>query len=158
VAPDPFGSEITVGAKSIGIQSPPKSKQLQSTIARALDERERRRFRHFSQHGQGFFEIKNQLLTTFGFSAACPQSRNIFAVRFFGEKFAPSGKYYTSVLRNQNRRNRIILTQEEPEPEPYPCSRFRFRFRFQFRFRLRFLLHKKYQTKSSLTGHWPTHA
>jgi hypothetical protein len=53
-----------------------------------------------------------------------------------------------AVLRNRNSRNRIILTQEEPEPEPYPCSRFRFRF----------LLHKKYQTKSTLTGHWPTHA
>jgi hypothetical protein len=51
--------------------------------------------------------------------------------------------------RNRNRRNRIILTQEEPEPEPYPCSRFRLRFRF--------LLQKKYQTKSTLTGHWPTH-
>jgi hypothetical protein len=50
--------------------------------------------------------------------------------------------------RNRNRRNRIILTQEEPEP--YPCSR--------FRFRLRFLLQKKYLTKSTLTGHWPTHA
>jgi hypothetical protein len=42
------------------------------------------------------------------------------------------------VLRNRNRRNRIILTQEEPKP--YPCSRFRF------------LLHKKYQTKSTLKG------
>jgi hypothetical protein len=52
--------------------------------------------------------------------------------------------------RNRNRRNRIILTQEEPEPEPYPCSRFRLRFRF--------LLQKKYETKSTLTGHWPTHA
>jgi hypothetical protein len=41
--------------------------------------------------------------------------------------------------RNRNRQNRIILTQEEPEP--YPFSRFRF------------LLHKKYQTKSTLTGH-----
>ncbi len=50
--------------------------------------------------------------------------------------------------RNRNRRNRIILTQEEPEP--YPCCR--------FRFRLRFLLQKKYKTKSTLTGHWPTHA
>jgi hypothetical protein len=47
------------------------------------------------QHGQGFFEVKNQLFTTFGFSAAGPQSRNIFAVLFFGEKIAPSGKYYT---------------------------------------------------------------
>jgi hypothetical protein len=48
------------------------------------------------QHGQGFFEVKkNQLFTTFGFSAAGPQSRNIFAVHFFGEKFAPSSKYYT---------------------------------------------------------------
>ncbi len=54
-----------------------------------------------------------------------------------------------AVLRNRSRkRNRIILTQEEPEP--YPCSRFRLRFRF--------LLQKKYQTKSTLTGHWPTHA
>ncbi len=44
--------------------------------------------------------------------------------------------------RNPNRRNCTILTQEEPEP--YPCSRFRLRFRF--------LLHKKYQTKSTLTG------
>ncbi len=59
---------LTVGAKSI--QSPPKSKQLQSTISRVLDEVERRRFRHFSHHGQGFFEVKNQLFTTFGFSAA----------------------------------------------------------------------------------------
>jgi hypothetical protein len=81
-----------VGAKNY-IQSPPKSKQLQSTISQALDELERRRFRHFSQHGQGFFEVKNQLFTTFGFSAAGPQSRNIFAVRFFGEKIAPSNKY-----------------------------------------------------------------
>jgi hypothetical protein len=60
-----------------------------------------------------------------------------------------------AVLRNRsvnrNRRNRIILTQEEPEP--YPCSRFRFRLRFLFRF----LLHKKYQSKSSLMGHWLTH-
>jgi hypothetical protein len=47
------------------------------------------------QHGQGFFEVKNQLFTTFGFSAAGPQSRNIFAVRFFGEKIPPSRKYYT---------------------------------------------------------------
>ncbi len=54
--------------------------------------------------------------------------------------------------RNRNRRNRIILTQEEPKLEPYPCSRFRFRFR------LRFLLQKKYETKSTLTGHWLTHA
>ncbi len=60
---------------------------------------------------------------------------------------------YQAVLRNRrqnrnwNSQNRINLTQEEPEPEPYPCSRFRFRF----------LLHKKYQTKSTLTGHWLTH-
>ncbi len=47
-----------------------------------------------------------------------------------------------ALLRNRNRRNCIILTQEEPGP--YPCSRFRFRF----------LLQKKYQTKSTLTGHW----
>jgi hypothetical protein len=71
------------------------AKQLQSTISRAPDELERRRFRHFSQHGQGFCEVKNQLFSTFGFSAAGPQSRNIFAVHFFGEKIAPSGKYYT---------------------------------------------------------------
>jgi hypothetical protein len=47
------------------------------------------------QHGQGFFDVKNQLSTTFGFSTAGPQSRNIFAVCFFGEKIALSGKYYT---------------------------------------------------------------
>jgi hypothetical protein len=69
--------------------------QLQSTISRALDELERRRFRHFSQQGQGFFEVKNQLFSTFGFSAAGPQSCNIFSVHFFGEKIPPSGKYYT---------------------------------------------------------------
>jgi hypothetical protein len=40
------------------------------------------RFRHFTQHGQGLFEVKNQLFTTSGFSAAGPQS----AVRFYGEK------------------------------------------------------------------------
>jgi hypothetical protein len=54
------------------------------------------------------------------------------------------------------------LELEPPEPyhfdprrtgtELYPCSRFRFRLRF------RFLLHKKYQTKSTQTGHWLTHA
>ncbi len=38
------------------------------------------------------------------------------------------GEDFRAVLRNRNRQNRIILTQEEPEP--YPCSRFRFRFRF----------------------------
>jgi hypothetical protein len=57
--------------------------------------------------------------------------------------------FQKTVLRS---RNRIILTQEEPEPEPYPWSRFRFRLRF------RLLLQKKYQTKSTLTGHWLTHA
>jgi hypothetical protein len=56
---------------------------------------ERRRFRHFSQQGQGFFEVKNQLFSTFGFLAAGPQSRNIFSVHLFGEKIPPSGKYYT---------------------------------------------------------------
>jgi hypothetical protein len=71
---------FTVGAKS---------------ISRALDELERRCFRHFSQQGQGFFEVKNQLFSTFGFSAAGLQSRNIFSVLFFGEKISPSGKYYT---------------------------------------------------------------
>jgi hypothetical protein len=44
------------------------------------------RFWHFTQHGQGFFEVKNQLFTTSGFSAAGPQS----AVRFYGEKIPPS--------------------------------------------------------------------
>jgi hypothetical protein len=39
------------------------------------------------QHGQGFFEVKNQLFTTFDFSAAGLQSQNIFAVGFFGKKF-----------------------------------------------------------------------
>jgi hypothetical protein len=77
------------------IQSPPKSKLLQSTISRALDELERRRFQHFLHHGQGFFEVKNQLFSTFDFSAAGLQSRNIFAVHFFDEKIPPSGKYYT---------------------------------------------------------------
>jgi hypothetical protein len=67
--------------------------KLQSTISRALDELERRRFRHFSQQGQGFFEVKNQLFSTFGFSAAGPQSCNIFSVHFFYEKIPPSGKY-----------------------------------------------------------------
>jgi hypothetical protein len=38
-----------------------------------------------------------------------------------------------AVLRDRNRRNRIILTQEEPEPSPFS----------RFRFRLRFLLQKK---------------
>jgi hypothetical protein len=42
-----------------------------------------------------------------------------------------------------------FLTQEEPEP--YPCSRFWFRFWFRLQFWFRFLLHKKYQTKSTLT-------
>jgi hypothetical protein len=50
-------------------------------------------FWHFSQHGKGFLEVKNQLFTIFGFSAAGPQSRNIFAVRFFGEKIPLSRKY-----------------------------------------------------------------
>jgi hypothetical protein len=86
---------ITVGARSMYIQSPPKSKQLQLTISRVLNELERHRFRHFTQHGQGFFEVKNQLFTTFGFSAVGPQNRNIFAVRFFGEKIPPSRKNYT---------------------------------------------------------------
>jgi hypothetical protein len=42
-----------------------------------------------------FFEVKNQLFITIGFSAAGSQSRNIFAFRFFGEKIPPSRKYYT---------------------------------------------------------------
>jgi hypothetical protein len=59
----------------------------------------------------------------------------------------PKMTSFFAVLRNRSRnRIRIILTQVEPEPESYPCSRFRFRF----------LLHKKYQTKSTLTGHWLT--
>jgi hypothetical protein len=45
-----------------------------------------RRFQHFTQHGQGFIEAKYQLFTTSSFSDAVPQSRNIFAVHFFGEK------------------------------------------------------------------------
>jgi hypothetical protein len=45
------------------------------------------------QQGQGFFEVKNQLFTTFGFSAAGPQSCNIFVVHFFGEEIPPSSKY-----------------------------------------------------------------
>ncbi len=75
---------------------------------------------------------------------------------FLSNVFGPNGLSCSSirglscpaVLRNRNRRNRIILTQEEPEPEPYPFSRFWLRFRF----RLRFLLYKKYQTKSTLTA------
>jgi hypothetical protein len=65
----------------------PKSKKLQLTISRVLDELERRSFWHFTQHGQGFFEVKNQLFTTFSFSAAGPQSCNIFVVRFSVKKF-----------------------------------------------------------------------
>jgi hypothetical protein len=50
------------------------------------------RFRNFTQHGfLGFFEVKNQLFTTSGFSAAGPQS----AVRFYGEKIPPSHQFYT---------------------------------------------------------------
>jgi hypothetical protein len=67
--------------------------------------------------------------------------------------FLPSSMFIP-VLRNWNRRNRIILTQEEPEP--YPCSRFQFRSgsgSFSSS-----CCKKKYQTKSTLTGHWLTHA
>jgi hypothetical protein len=56
---------------------------------------EKRRFRLFTQHWQGFFEVKNQLFTTSEFSATGPQNGNIFAVRFFGEKIPPSRQYYT---------------------------------------------------------------
>jgi hypothetical protein len=41
------------------------------------------------------FEVKYQLFTTSGFSAAGLQSHNIFAVRFLEEKILPSGKYYS---------------------------------------------------------------
>jgi hypothetical protein len=51
---------------------------------------EKRRFRHLTQHGQGFVEKQYQILTTFSLSAAGPQSRNIFAVCFFGEKIPPN--------------------------------------------------------------------
>jgi hypothetical protein len=54
-----------------------------------------RRFQHFTQHGQDFSEVKFQLFTTSGFSAAGPQSHNIFAFRFFGEKILPSRNGYT---------------------------------------------------------------
>jgi hypothetical protein len=47
-----------------------------------------RRFQHFTQHGQGFLEVKKQLFTTFGFSAAGPQSHNIFAVLFSAKKIS----------------------------------------------------------------------
>jgi hypothetical protein len=73
-----------VGAKS-KIQSPPKSKQLQLTKSRVLDELERRGFQHFTQHGQGFLVSLLQV----------PQSRNIFAVLLFGEKIPLSRQYYT---------------------------------------------------------------
>jgi hypothetical protein len=61
--------------------------QLQSTISRALDELERRRFRHFLQQEQGFFEVENQFFSTFGFLAAGPQSRNILRSIFLVKKF-----------------------------------------------------------------------
>jgi hypothetical protein len=67
-----------MGAKSIIS----RRRKVSNFNCQVLDELER----HFTQHGQGFFEVKNQLFTTFGFSAAGPQSRNIFAVRFFWAK------------------------------------------------------------------------
>jgi hypothetical protein len=47
------------------------------------------------QHGHGFFEVKFQLFITSGFSAAGPQSRNIFAVHFFGGKIPLRSNSYT---------------------------------------------------------------
>jgi hypothetical protein len=84
----------TVGAKSIFSRRRKVSNFNQQYLGLWM-RKERRRFRHFSQQGQGFFEVKNQLFSTFGFSAAGPQIRNIFSVHFFGEKILPSGKYYT---------------------------------------------------------------
>jgi hypothetical protein len=40
------------------IQSPPQSKRLQLIISWVLDEQEKRRFGHLTQHGHGFFEIQ----------------------------------------------------------------------------------------------------
>ncbi len=66
-------SKTTVGTKSIFSIFSIFSKQLQITISWVLDELEKRHFRHFTQHGQGFFEVKYQLFTTSGSSAAGPQ-------------------------------------------------------------------------------------
>jgi hypothetical protein len=43
-------------------------------------------FQHLTQPVQDFFVIQYQVLTTFGFSAAGPQSRKMFSVHFFSEK------------------------------------------------------------------------
>jgi hypothetical protein len=86
-----------------------------------------------------------------------------------GDKDSSRALRYTGALEiNLGVRTGVVIFAEEhetsvaepepPEPynfdprrtgtEPFPCSRFRFRF----------LLHKKYQNKSTLTGHWLTHA
>ncbi len=52
------------------------------------------RFQHLTQHGQGFFEVQYQVETTSGLSAVGPQSCNIFAVLFFGEKIPLSRHRY----------------------------------------------------------------
>jgi hypothetical protein len=52
----------------------PKTTQIPSIISRVKEELESHGFRHLTQHGQGFFMIKYQLLKMFSFSAAGPQS------------------------------------------------------------------------------------
>jgi hypothetical protein len=58
---------------------------------------EKRRFHHFTQHWQGFFEVKYQLFTTSSFSAAVSQSCNIFAVHIFGKKLPQSRNFYLKI-------------------------------------------------------------
>jgi hypothetical protein len=72
------------------IQLLPKSNQLQLIISWILDELEKSRFWHLTQHGQDFsrYSIKYFFLTS-GLSAAGPQSRNIFTAFFFGKKILP---------------------------------------------------------------------
>jgi hypothetical protein len=69
------------------IQVPQNNKQLQLIISWVLDDLKKLRFWHLIQHRQGFFETEYQILTISGLSAARPQCRNIFAVRFLAKQF-----------------------------------------------------------------------
>ncbi len=57
--------------------------------------------------GRFFFIGELSTFTTSGFSAAGPQSYNIFAVCFFGEKIPPSRQYnfYLKINLDLNDRN-----------------------------------------------------